>query len=564
MSELLRTREIVHELTAAGGEYPAETRTIRDRTFRVFATAPPSLPAVFGLCLQHGDADFIVCNDTRHSFADIYHASCRLANCLQQRGVRIGDRVALAMRNRPEWVIAYLGTLMSGAVVVPMNSWWTGPELAFGLEDCGARMLLADQERLERLRQAGHRVQSLDAGEYGAGDSEFIRALSAHPMNPPGFDDIGPDDDACIMYTSGSTGHPKGAVSTHRAVISTLMSWLLAGLSIRILDGTADAEPERQPGMLVTLPLFHVTGCYGQFLLPLMLGRKIVLMRRWDAEEAARLIEEERLSNFSGVPTMSRELMDVARSGKFDLSTLEDLMAGGAARPPDQVEQLQQAFPDARPGIGYGLTETNALGTLNTLQDYIAKPASVGIATEPVVELGILATSGEFLPPGESGEICIRSASNMRAYWNRPEETRQAFHGDGWLRTGDVGYLDAEGFLFIVDRIKDIVVRGGENIACLEVEAALCAHAGVKESAVFAVPHERLGETAAAVVYTDADGSPDADGIREWLNPRLAQFKIPEFIDIVHEPLPRLATGKIDKRQCREMLLRHLDGAEWQ
>ena len=360
------------------------------------------------------------------------------------------------------------------------------------------------------------------------------------------------------MYTSGSTGHPKGAVSTHRAIITALLSWTVTAVGVKVLNGTVDQPPAHQPGILATLPFFHVTGCNGQFLVSMLFGRKVVLLYRWQAEEAARLIEKEKITYFSGVPTMSLELMDVAANGRFDLSTLEDLNAGGAARPPDQAEKLQQAFPNAQPSVGYGLTETNALGTLNGLDDYLARPASAGIASAPIVELEIRDASGQSLAAGETGEICIKSASNIRAYWNRPDETRETVLKGGWIRTGDVGYLDEQGYLYIVDRIKDIVVRGGENISCLEVEAEISAHPSVQEAAVFSVPDKRLGETVAAVVFAAGEETIAADSMQAWLKDRLAAFKIPAHIYVINEQLPRLASGKIDKRGSRDLLLEKL------
>jgi len=270
------------------------------------------------------------------------------------------------------------------------------------------------------------------------------------------------------------------------------------------------------------------------------------------------LIEREKITNFSGVPTMSMELAQVARSGKYDLSSLQDLMAGGAARPPDQVSLLQAALPNAKPQAGYGLTESNAIGSLNVLNDYLKKPASAGVPTIPMVKMEIRDPDGNVLPAGETGEICIRAAANIRAYWNLPEASRDTLQ-DGWLKTGDVGYLDEEGFLFIVDRIKDIVIRGGENISCIEVESAISAFDSVREVAVFSVPHERLGETVAALLYVPAGEALSGAEIQTWLEGKLAKFKIPEFIHIINEQLPRLASGKIDKRASRNKLLNDLN-----
>jgi long-chain acyl-CoA synthetase len=558
MSELKHTREIMLHLTGPEGEYPVVTQMINGQEYPAFTTVAPSLPAMFQICMEHGDKEFVVSEDSRYSFKEVYFAACRVANLLKARGIQKGDRVAVAMRNRPEWVMAYMGTLMAGAVVVPMNSWWTGPELDFGLNDCGAKLVFVDRSRLKRLQETANATPVINAGAFGEKDNEFTRLIAEHPAVQPAFDDVLPDDDATIMYTSGSTGHPKGAVSTHRAVMTTLMSWVLTGASIKIFEGTFGEEPENQLAIMATLPLFHVTGCHGQFLCSIILGRKLVLVRRWDPEQAAAIIEKEKICNFSGVPTMSMELMEVAKKGKYDLSSLQDLMAGGAARPPDQVKQLKTAFPQARPQAGYGLTESNALGTLNGMSDYLDEPASTGMATVPLMQIEIRDPDGNVLAPGEPGEVCMRSASNMRAYWNRPKETSETLV-DGWLKTGDVGYVDEDGFLFIVDRIKDIVIRGGENISCIEVEAMISAHEAVREAAVFSVPHERLGEAVGAALFVSPGEDVTAQALQKWLEGRIAQFKIPEFITIVYKQLPRLASGKIDKRASREMLLSSLN-----
>ena len=558
MSDFIHTRQIMMQLTGPEGEYPVSQQMIDGIEYPVFTTAAPNLPVLFQICLQHGELDFVVCGDDRFSFSETYFNACRVAQLLKARGINKGDRVAVAMRNRPEWIMAYMGALMAGAIVVPMNSWWTGSELDFGLQDCAAKLVFLDRSRLRRLQETSNDTPFISAGGFEERDNEFMRLIAEFPPEPLPFDHMLPDDDASIMYTSGSTGQPKGAVSTHRAIITTLMAWVLSGVATQVYQGTFGQEKEHQLAVLATLPLFHVTGCHGQLLCSIILGRKLVLLRSWVPEQAAELIEQEHISNFSGVPTMSMELMNVALEGRYNLSSLEDLMAGGAARPPDQVRQLQKVFPNACPQAGYGLTESNAIGTLNGLNDYIEKPASSGPPTAPLVELEIRDPDGQALPTGEAGEICIHSAANIRAYWNRPEDTSNTL-SDGWLKTGDVGYLDEEGFLFIVDRLKDIVIRGGENISCIEVESAVSTHDSVHEASVFSVPHARLGETPAAAIFVAPGDSVSQADIRNWLEGKLARFKIPEYVLIVQEQLPRLASGKLDKRSCREMLLQHFE-----
>jgi acyl-CoA synthetase (AMP-forming)/AMP-acid ligase II len=363
---------------------------------------------------------------------------------------------------------------------------------------------------------------------------------------------VAPEDDATILFTSGSTGLAKGALSTHRAVTTGIYAYSISLLVLlRIMESEGRA-PGNQPRTLVNVPLFHVTGEVPVLLNSFVIGRTMVLMAKWDAGEALRLIQDEKITYFVGVPTMSLELMQHPDRDKYDLSSLTDIAAGGAARPVAHVKRLQESFRSARPALGYGLTETNAAGCGNFWQNYADKPASTGRPHRPIIEIAILGENDRHLPAGETGEIGIRSASNFRCYWNDPEATEAAFTADGYMRTGDVGYLDAEDYLFIVDRKKDIIIRGGENISCQEVEAAIYSCPAVSEASVFGVPDERLGEVPAAVIYSEDDRSLDAETLRAFLAGRIAQYKIPEHVWVHNDPLPKLGTGKIDKKVLRE------------
>jgi acyl-CoA synthetase (AMP-forming)/AMP-acid ligase II len=480
------------------------------------------------------------------------------------------------MRNYPEWIFAFMATTSLGAIAVPMNGWWTTEELDFGLEDCGAKLVVADRERVERIHplmdNLGLKLISVRCDAYDDIRIErFEDLMEKTPACELPAAKIDPDDDAIILYTSGSTGYPKGVVSTHRAVLSALTTWRLFGTSLlmaafeAIDEKTAaelESQPTYQPATLMTIPLFHSTGCHSLFLLSILLGRKIVLMYKWDSEKALELIERERITSFLGVPTMSWELLQSPNLDRYDLSSLQDISGGGAAQPPDHVAALKEKFPNKSPGLGYGLTETNALGAVHNGESYLLKPGSTGRPLPPVLEMKIVDDDGKQVPTGERGEVWIKGPCNFRAYWNKPEATREAITDDGWFRTSDIGTFDEDGFLYIVDRAKDIVIRGGENIACLEVEAAIYKHPDVLEASVFGVPDERLGEEMAAVVALKSGRKPTAESIQQFLSDHLAKFKVPTYLWLQQEKLPRIATGKIDKRQLRKTATEKLEEDE--
>ena len=331
--------------------------------------------------------------------------------------------------------------------------------------------------------------------------------------------------------------------------IYTYATHLITLLGILTSRGT---PPTNVPKTLVNVPLFHVTGEVPVLLTSFIVGRGMVLMPKWDAGEALRLIEAEKVTYFVGVPTMSLELMNHPDREKFDLSSMTDIAAGGAARPTAHVTRLQESFSGAQPALGYGLTETNAVGCGNFWKNYADKPASTGRATAPFVEIEILGEGDIHLPANERGEIGIRTAANFKGYWCNPEATAAAFTTDHFLRTGDIGYLDDDGYLFIVDRKKDIIIRGGENISAAEVEAALYACPDIAEAAVFAMPDERLGEIPMAILYRTDDSKLDEAGLRTFLEGKMAAYKIPGKIVFAREPLPRLGTGKIDRVMLKQ------------
>jgi acyl-CoA synthetase (AMP-forming)/AMP-acid ligase II len=333
-----------------------------------------------------------------------------------------------------------------------------------------------------------------------------------------------------------------------------MMSWVLLTVAMQQVNGFPNkgSAPE-DAAALLTVPLFHVTGCHSLFLLSVLIGRKLVMMYKWNPEQALALIEEEKITYVNGVPTVSQELLDAAEKSERDISSLVDLYSGGAARPAEHVRRINDDF-QLNPGSGYGLTETNAMGSVNAGFTYMQKPGSVGIPSPAVTQIRIVDEKGAELASGERGEICIRSAANARCYWNQPEATAAAFR-DGWFHTGDVGYLDEDNMLFIVDRIKDIIIRGGENISCLEVEAAIYACKQVAEVAVFGLPDTRLGEVVGATVYLKPGAVLSEDELREFLSDHIAAFKIPVYMEFSKQPLPRMASDKIFKRQIKEQVM---------
>ncbi|MGQ5702642.1 class I adenylate-forming enzyme family protein [Sandaracinobacteroides sp. A072] len=546
-------------ITAPGGQLAITSAEVRGVTYPVFEAAPPSLRELIAFFLApHADKEFIVYQDERITFAQVQEKAVRIAAMLQDRyGVAKGDRVAIAMRNYPEWVSAFIGAVMLGAVVVPMNAWWQTDELAYGLKDSGTRVVIADEERARRIAAIEGPLPAIIAVRTGhavaasLGATTLEDALAASPQAPWYLPPIYPEDDATIMYTSGSTGAPKGAVSTHRGIVSGTLNYLVNGLAMLQLAEAQGITPPEQQVMLLNVPLFHITGLVPVLLVSICIGRKLVIMYRWDAGEALQLIEREKATYFVGVPTMSLELMQHPDRDKYDLSTLVDIAGGGAPRPPEHVGRLAEAFPGKNPAIGYGLTETNGVGAGNIRDSYRAKPHSTGRPSRPLVEMSMMDDDMRPVPAGDVGEVCIRSVANVRGYWNKPEATAKAFTADGWFRTGDLGKFDEDGYLIIVDRKKDIIIRGGENISAVEVEAAIYTHPSVAEASVFGLPDERLGEIVGAVVYPKPGEQLEGEAIIQFVSRELASFKVPARVWIVHEQLPKLGSGKIDKVSLR-------------
>jgi acyl-CoA synthetase (AMP-forming)/AMP-acid ligase II len=541
--------EMLAAVTGPGGRIVLD-RDEQGRT--IVGNFPATLPTLLRtFCALNSETEALIAGDERLTFGALDQHSERLARAFAAKGIRKGDRVAIAMRNCPSWIVAYMAALKAGAVATLLNGWWQSHEMRHALELTEPALILADEARATRLA-----VQQQSAPVISIRVSDPLIQALAEPLawGDADLPEIAPEDDATILFTSGSTGEARGALSTHRAVTTGVYAYathLITLLSILETEGKPPANP---PRTLLSVPLFHVTGEVPVLLNSFVIGRGMVLMAKWDAGEALRLIEKEKVTYFVGVPTMSLELMTHPDHSKYDLSSLTDIAAGGAPRPVSHVERLQKTFGWAQPALGYGLTETNAVGCSNFWTNYAEKPGSTGRAQKPFVDVAILGEGDAHLPAGERGEIAIRSAANFKGYWRDEAATRAALTPDGFVRTGDVGYLDEDGYLFIVDRKKDIIIRGGENISAAEIEAACYACRDVAEVSVFGAPDERLGEVPVAVVHPRGDL--DEETLRAFLEANIAAFKVPARFIFSQQPLPKLGTGKIDRVALKEAYAR--------
>ncbi len=549
-------------LTAPGAPFAWTVKDVGGVAVRVYDKAIADMRAVWAMSAPHGDKDYLVYGDERYSYAEAHARVRALAHHLRtEHGAGPGMRVAVAMRNYPEWVLSHWAAISVGAAVVGMNSWWTRPEMEFALKDSEPVALLTDGERLERLGSACEQVPLIVTRHDGKLPANALRWDSAaDPSTAPDAlpeADIDPDDDALIFYTSGTTGSPKGAQLTHRAVVHNLLNMIFLGACgdaarAQRLAAAGGEPPEAPPTIaaLLPVPLFHVTGCNCVMHPVTIAGGRLVLMYRWDAAEALRLIEREGVTVMTGVPTMSRELLQHPDWSSTDTSSLRSMGGGGAAIPTDLVRRIDERLPRGRPGVGYGLTETSGIATAISNEFYVANPSSVGPLV-PCMEAKVINEAGETLGSDERGELLLRGPNVMKGYLNRPDATEEAIV-DGWFRTGDVAEIDADGWIYIKDRIKDMVIRGGENIHCSEVEAAIYELDEVAEAAVFGVLDERLGEEVGAAVVLVPGAELGESDLATHLDGRLARFKHPRYVWFLDEPLPRNANGKFLKRELRE------------
>ncbi|MFN2378139.1 MAG: class I adenylate-forming enzyme family protein [Candidatus Binatia bacterium] len=557
--------DIHAKLTASGEVLEMAEVTIRGVPTRVWKNAPPSLAAVLKMSLGHGGADFMVYEDDRWSFERHFLASARLATVLRERyGVKKGDRVAIAMRNFPEWSVAFWGAAAAGAIVVPLNAWWTGTELVYGLQDSGSTVLFCDGERLDRLVPEMGQLPGLrlvvardERGALAAGAEHFDAFLGEVPADAalPSVD-IEPEDDATIFYTSGTTGHPKGVLGSHRNICGNLLSLRFANMRAALRGAVAGSKPPAPGGQnvyLMSVPFFHATGCHSILVANLAAGNKLVIMRKWEAGRALELIEREKVNTFGGVPAMVWQVLTHPDFATRDLSSVRSIGYGGAPAAPELVRKIEEMFPGRTPSNGYGMTETSSVSTMNMGVDYLRHPDSVGVPVA-VCDVKVVDERGLPLATGEVGELWIKGPNIVKEYWHKPEASAATFT-DGWVHTGDLARLDEEGFVYLVDRAKDLLIRGGENISSVEVEAALFEHPAVTDAAVIGIPDQVLGEEVGAIVHLAPGASVSEAELRAHVAGRLASFKVPVKIWFFDEPLPRNPAGKILKRDLRKQLV---------
>jgi long-chain acyl-CoA synthetase len=556
-------------LTGPGMPFEMETLCIRGLETRVWRNAPPTLRAEAEAAKAFGkERIFLVYEDERVSFDAFHRAVAAFAAELVRAGVKPGDRVALVMRNLPEWPVVFYAGVSLGAILAPLNAWWTGPELEYGLADSGSKILIADAERYNRIKDHLHNCPSLER-VYVARASEEI----AHPQvvaleeaigGPATWADlpdaeippaaVQPDDPATIFYTSGTTGKPKGALASHRNITSNVMAAAIGAARAFLRRGEQPPAPDPgapQRSILLSVPFFHATGCFSILSPTLVSGGKIVMMYKWEPIRAFELIERERITMAGGVPTIAWQLIEHPARANFDLSSLESVAYGGAPSAPELVRKIVETFPRSQPGQGWGMTETSAAVTGNSAEDYENRPDSCGPAV-PVCDLKIVGPDGAVLPVGEVGELWARGPNIVIGYWNKPEATAQTFV-EGWVKTGDLARLDAEGFCYIIDRAKDMLIRGGENIYCVEVENVLYEHPAVMDAAVVGIPHKTLGEEPGAVVTLKVGADLDERALKAFVAERIAAFKVPVRIVFQRETLPRNANGKVLKTELKKI-----------
>ena len=558
-------QEVEAMLTGPGGAFETETEEVRGIPMKVFKNRMKSLRDIPATAAMRGEEDFIVYGDRRISFSEFVDLSNSVSATLRDEyGVGRGDRVAVLSANNPEWCMAFWGTVDLGAILVGLNGWWKTDEILYGLEDSGAKVLVADKGRFERIKDDLDSLKDVEAifladctpADVGLADDERVHAftdlLRRRGVGMPA-NEIDEDDEAVIFYTSGTTGRPKGAISTHRSMISNLMGTMYSSFSSAMINpGATTIDPSAKNASLLTSPLFHVSGCHSGLVVGLLAGIKIVIpVGKFEPDKAMQLIQDEKITVWATVPTMVWRVVEHPAREKYDLSTVTAVAYGGSPSAAELQKRIHETFPNVKStSNAYGLTESSSAVTVNSGKDNAERPDSVGRPL-PVIEVQISDGNGNAVPVGQTGEVWIRGPHIMPGYWNKPEATAESITPEGWLKTGDVGHVDEDGFLYITDRAKDMIIRGGENVYCVEIENRLIEHPKIAEAAIIGVPHPTLGEEVKAVVRVEAGESMSEDEVRQWVGETLANFKVPAYVEFADDPLPRNPSGKLLKNVLR-------------
>lgn len=553
---MARLPEMLAVLSGPGQLFEVVEDTMHGRPIRTYANRPRNLRELFGFRFVHGEREYVVQGERRLTFGEVFDRALRLASTLHEDfGLGRGDRIGVIGANHPDWVVSFWTVVALQGIAVPFNAWWTSEELGYGLDDSGTSFLFADARRAAVAVEAGFDPDRIAVWDEGGppGTVSLDDLVGPTLLTDDRIPAVDEDEVAAIFYTSGTTGNPKGSANTHRNIITNLLNAGIFTTAVKMLDDTWEDTGEPDVNLCV-IPLFHATAAFTYLIPYVFSGAKLVFLPpgRFDPEVAAATIERERVTTFGGVPTVVARMLDAGVHLTHDLSSVQTIGYGGAPAAPHLLERIAEAFPGLaeRVAQGYGLTETSAITTVNAGADYRDKPDSVG-PPAPVCDLRIVDADGADLPPGTPGEILIRGPNVIPGYWNRPDADERAFL-DGFLRTGDIGFLDEDGFLHVTDRVKDMVIRGGENVYCVEVEAALESHPAVREAAVVGVPHPEWGEEVKAVVVVAEDADVDDEELRRHVASRLAPFKVPTHWEFRTELLPRNPTGKVLKRALRE------------
>jgi long-chain acyl-CoA synthetase len=553
--------EAIAKLTGPGGPFEIVIEDVLGVPLQVYRTRLASLRDLFVGAEARGDVDWVVQGDRRLTYGEHNAAVRRVAVGLLERGVRPGDRVAVLSANNVEWVVMFWACAVIGAACVPLNAWWKAEELEFALADSGAKVLFADAKRWAVVHPVVDALPDLEyvfVTDLDAPDGAAQPGAALFDSDDPGaLPDVAvhEDDLLAILYTSGTTGKPKGATITHRQALANLQNLACLGAIAAAEGASVGPKAGVQTAYLLVVPLFHVTGALATMVPGYASGGKLVLMPpgKFDPDAAMAVIERERVTNIGGVPTVMWRIVEAESFERYDLSSVSRIGYGGAPAAPELVERIRAAFPQVRDTLStaYGLTETASVATSNAGAGYLSHPSSVGRAA-PTVEIQIIDVDGNPVATGTNGEIALRGPTIMsRGYWNRPDATETATLPGGWFRSGDIGYLDEDGYLYLVDRAKDMLIRAGENVYCVEIENVLSEHPDVLDAAVVGVPHKQLGEEVKAVVQLRRGSTASVEDVRAHCAARLASFKVPEYVELRDEPLPRNPAGKILKSVLR-------------